>query len=222
MGHVILVTGGQRGIGACIAQQSRAMHWDVLAPSREVCDVLDVDSVTRYVSWLHQSVPTLHAVVLNAHAWCSKPCADLRLTDFETQWRYVTSHWLLLRALLAHYALECVVAVSSVRGLIGGVESAPYAMAKAALIALMQGYAREYTARPTRFHVVCPGWTDTTMGLEVKRTGGVSNPDAVAQDPNVVAQHVCHLLRAPVSGYVVRINQGIATRMAWQEQPDDL
>jgi NAD(P)-dependent dehydrogenase (short-subunit alcohol dehydrogenase family) len=95
------------------------------------------------------------------------------------------------------------------------VETAPYSCAKAAQIALMMGYSREY--KGTRFNVVAPGWTDTALGVQVKATGGVSNPNAVPQPASAVAKAIVELVEDGQSnGKILRVVDGEVTQARWQ------
>ena len=102
--------------------------------------------------------------------------------------------------------------VSSTRGFIGGLHTGPYAAACAAQIALMQGYAREYEG--VRFNCLCPGLTDTDRGGQVIATGG-AKPDAIAQQPSVVAAEIVRLIESGDNGRVMRVVDGKAWEARW-------
>lgn len=215
-GKVACITGGARGIGKAIVGTLLAHGWHVIAPSYGECNLLEYDSVAAYAVHLAADISRLDALILNAHAWQSAPLVTQTPEDFDTQMAYVRQHWVLMTSLLQQISLECVVAVSSMRGLIGGVDCGLYSMAKAALIAMMLGFARDY--RGTRFHVICPGYTNTDMGIAVKESGGVSNPDAVPQPPECVAQTIyAHCLVGTANGLVLRVNNRVVDTMRWRE-----
>lgn len=211
-----LITGGSRGIGAATVKILEAQGWEVLAPTREELWIQDSINVAEYARQL--SYMDINAFIMNAHEWFSMTLNRQKTIDFGQQMMYVVHHWYLLRAMLTRRYLKSVVAVSSMRGLVGGVNTAPYSMAKAALIAMMQGFAKEYGG--VRFNTICPGWTDTDMGVIVKNTGGVSNPNAVVQSPVFVAEQIVRVLTdTQANGQVWRVNGGVAERVAWLPEP---
>ncbi|HEY5865370.1 MAG TPA: SDR family oxidoreductase [Candidatus Tectomicrobia bacterium] len=209
----VFLTGGSRGIGAATSVLLHERGWKVIAPTREHLDLQSEESVVRYI---HAEMPDdLDALILNAHAWYAQPMTQHTMQDFDRQMAYVRHHWCLLHAALHDRHLTSVVGIASTRGLIGGVDSGPYSMAKAAMIAMMQGFAREYAG--VRFNCICPSWTDTDMGVQVKATGGVSNPLAVPQSPAFVAAFLVTLLEdATANGQVWRVADGIAEQVAWR------
>lgn len=209
----IFLTGGQRGIGCAVKTLAENAGAIVVAPRRHDCDLLAHTSVSQYISTALTDIPPFDACVLNAHEWFAKPFADQSLSDLDTQWTYVKHHWLLMQHLLLHQYVRCVVVVASLRGIIGGVNSGPYSMAKAAMVNMVLGFAREYPG--VRFHAVCPGLTATDMEQEVRDTGGVSNPATQAQSPACVAQIILGMIVGDERNTVVCINQGKKELASW-------
>ncbi len=217
-----LLTGGSRGIGAATKQLLEAHGWDVVAPTRSELDFADLNSVLVYMfGWLNsRQVPKYNAVVFCHGEWYSRsPWQPLKNDPSQSWYRQYTSRVLapmfMLQYLLGGNPIwhpDQVVMVSSTRGLIGGVNTGPYAAACAAQIALMQGYAREYAG--VRFNVVCPGLTDTEMGAQVRATGGCK-PDAVPQSPESVASEIVRLIESEENGRVMRVVDGVATEAKW-------
>jgi NAD(P)-dependent dehydrogenase (short-subunit alcohol dehydrogenase family) len=204
-----LITGGSRGIGKATAEALRALGWEVIAPTRAELDLGSYRDVDYFAD-------DLDALVMCAGAWYSKPLTEQYSRHMIDQYMLnVVSHYnLLCRHLSALKARSGVaVMVASTRGFIGGVETAPYACAKAAQIALMQGFAREYQG--VRFNAVAPGWTDTDMGALVKATGGVSNPNAQPQPAQAVADAILRLVTGDENGKVLRVVDGEVTEAEW-------
>ena len=222
MTKIAFLTGGSRGIGKATADMLREHRWDVIAPPREVLDFADTNSLGVYLlDWVRGSeVPRFDAVIFCHGEWYSfSPW--ISSIDPAKVWYHqftirVFTPVFLLQFLLGgdpRWHPECVVMVSSTRGLIGGVNCGAYATACAAQIALMQGYAREYPG--ARFNAVCPGLTDTRMGAEVRATGG-AKPDAIAQPADTVAQVIVGLVEDGKSnGRVVRVVDGVASDARW-------
>lgn len=208
-----LVTGSNRGIGAVTARLLRDAGWSVIAPTRKELDLMDYKSAGS----LTASLDALDALILNAGEWYSRPLYE--------QWPHHLYDAFTLNVVSNAQMIQCaldtlraragvVVGVSSMRGLVGGVSTMPYSVAKAGLITLLLGYAKEYPG--VRFNAVCPGWTDTDMGEIVKATGGVSNPNATPQPPAAVAQAILDLIQGDANGHVVKVVDGKAERVAWQ------
>jgi len=224
MTKTALLTGGSRGIGAATAELLRARGWDIDAPSSNVLDFADVNSINIYLlDWLRGlAVPHYNAIVFCHGEWYSRspwqsPRVDPAMVWYRQFSMRVFNPLMILQFLISgdpRWRPDCVVMVSSTRGLIGGLDTGPYAAACAAQIALMQGYAREYGSG-IRFNVVAPGLTDTALGAQVRATGG-AKPDAVAQPPEAVAAEIVRLIESDDNGRVMRIVNGLAERMAWQ------
>ena len=217
-----LITGASRGIGRATAETLIKAGWQVDAPTRGDLDFCDINSIVTYLmDWITgYEMPHYNAVIFCHGEWYSRSLWK-RETDPAKMWyrqftMRVTSPVYLLHFLLTHdpkWRPDCVVGVSSTRGFIGGLETGPYAVACAAQIALLQGYAREYDG--VRFNVVAPGWTDTDMGKIVKATGGVSNPNALPQPAQAVADAIVRLVTGDENGKVLRVVDSIVSEAAW-------
>jgi len=219
----VFITGGSRGIGEATAHLLRESEWNIVAPRHTDLDFADPSSVYAYMmDWLNGlQVPQFEAVLFCHGEWYSRSPWQNRNVDPAITWyRQMTlrvfTPMYLLQFLLGgdpRWTPKCVIMVSSTRGLIGGVNTGPYAAACAAQIALMQGYAREYPG--VRFNAVCPGLTDTEIGRQVIATGG-AKPDAVAQPPEAVARVIVGLIEDGESnGKVMRVVDGVASEAKW-------
>lgn len=219
MTNTALIIGASRGIGRTTADMLRERDWMVEAPARNRLDMSSTARVERFIKAivpLMHPVPTYNAIVFSAGEWVSKPIDQQGLYDFERQFHIsVVSQWLLMvRLMPVLYPDACIVAVASTRGFIGGVNTAAYSVAKAAQIALMQGFAREHGDK-TRFNIVAPGLTDTAIGAMVRETGGCK-PDAMAQPPEAVASVIVGLIEDGQSnGRVVRVVDGEVKDAKW-------
>ena len=213
-GKVALLTGGSRGIGAATMELLQRRGWEIFAPTRAQ---LSLDSaIQAHAVRLPHALYGLDALILCAGQWYSRPLRDQDGHAWHYQYMLnVVSSFDLIRFCLS--ALErvrgCVVAVASTRAFIGGVETAPYSVAKAGLVALMQGFAREYGGE-VRFNCVCPGLTDTDMGRDVIATGG-AKPDAVPQPAEAVAAEIVRLIESDDNGRIMRVVDGVATEAKW-------
>ncbi len=215
-----LISGGSRGIGAATAELLRGKGWNIIAPDRSEMDFVDPPTIWYYErQMLKHGILPLDALVFCHGEWYSRPVTDEKrmAVDWYRQFtmRLVWPAEFMEFLLLGNESVrpKCVIMVSSTRGLIGGVDTAPYAVACAAQIALMQGYAREYPG--VRFNVVAPGLTDTQMGQQVRASGGCK-PDAIAQSPSAVAEAIVRLIESDANGKVVKVVEGKESEIAWQ------
>ena len=208
--HTALLTGGSRGIGAATASMLRERNWLVKTPTRAELDFSSVASVAKFCVALESP----DALIFCHGTWYSALPSEQSEADWLAQYRArVLGPLRLIESfLLGQTKPGCVVMVSSTRGLIGGVDTGPYAVACAAQIALMQGYAREWPG--TRFNCVCPSLTATDMERQVRETGGCKS-DAIAQPANAVADAVAKLVEGDYNGKVIRVANGVADEAAW-------
>lgn len=175
----VLVTGGNRGIGAAIVAAFRAGGDAVTATCRGECpppepglvwaraDVTsgaDVDAAFAAAEAAHGRVE-----VAVANAGITRDSLVLRMSDadftevldtnlagaFRVARRAATSMLRLRRGR--------IVLVSSVVGLLGSPGQANYAASKAGLVGLARSLARELGSRGITVNVVAPGLVDTDM-----------------------------------------------------------
>ena len=210
-----LVTGGSRGIGKATADALRALGWNVIMPTRAELDLSSLPSVDHFLVGVLSEKNKVDALIYCAGTWYSEILNDQWIGYYDEQYQLSVKSlwWIMAKMLQRGLIADSVLAVASTRGLIGGVDTGPYSCAKAAQIALMQGYAREYPG--VRFNCICPGLTDTALGRRVIATGG-AKPDAVPQSPESVAAVIVGLVTDGVSnGRVVQIVDSIATDYEW-------
>jgi NAD(P)-dependent dehydrogenase (short-subunit alcohol dehydrogenase family) len=215
--RLALVTGGSRGVGACVVTQLQAAGWDVLAPGRAELDFDDPNSVNRY--WLHFGLmsPQLDALVMCHGTWFSKPFNDHCITDYALQMRqryfmpFELIGWML--PYLKKGTSPSITIVSSTQAFGGRAETGPYAAACAAQVRLALGLAHSLPA--VRTNAVCPGLTATGMAAQVIATGDC-RPDAVPQPVEAVAAVIVGLVTDDASnGRVVRVVDGKASDAKW-------
>jgi len=220
MTKTALITGGSRGIGRATAELLRAREWEVTTPTRRELDFTDPETITFYERQnMKHGIPFIDAIIFCHGEWYSKAIDDK--SRYPIDWYRQFSMRLVWPAEFMEFFLlgnelsrpKCVIMVSSTRGFIGGADTGPYAVACAAQIALMQGYAREY-GTGVRFNVVCPGLTDTDMGDEVIAAGG-AKPGAAMQPAEAVAAEIVRLIESDDNGKVVRVVDGKADEMVW-------
>ena len=211
-----LVIGGTRGIGREVCNILSLSTWDCIAVGRQQCDMNRYDSVNDYLKSFPVNVQ-IDAIVFSQGEWFSKPLTDHQMVDYYSQYTSrVLSPIRVIGNFVNHLRASAhgsVTFVSSTRGFMGGVETAPYSLACAAQIALVQGLAREYEG--IRTNVICPGLTNTDLGKRVVETGG-SKPGAAMNDPKVVAREIVNVIEdLDCNGKVIQVVNNLSSEAKW-------
>lgn len=158
-----LVTGGEGDLGKAIASALRGAGVKVHAPGRAQLDVIDKNSVKKYIGQLSQ----LDLLVCNAGLTDDGLLAQMA----EEHWDHVMSVNLKGAFLCAREAARSmakqrqghIVFISSFSAIHPPVGQANYASAKAALLGLMKSMAQELGKRDVRVNAVLPGFLETKM-----------------------------------------------------------
>jgi 3-oxoacyl-[acyl-carrier protein] reductase len=182
VGRVVLVTGGNRGIGLAIAQAFVAAGDQVaitarsgelpdeLAGSDVLCvraDVTDRASVDAAFDRVEAELGPVEVVVANAGI--TRDGLILRMSDEDIaavlETNLVGAVRVARRAAKGMVRLRRgrLVFVSSVVGLLGSAGQVNYAASKAGLIGVARSLARELGSRGITANVVTPGFVDTDM-----------------------------------------------------------
>lgn len=206
-GRVVLITGGNRGIGLATAQRFQAAGYRVAVTSRSgtaddadgltvvSCDVTDGASIDAALAVVEDRLGPVEILVSNAGI--TKDGLVLRMDDddftsvldanltggFRVAKRVVKG---MMRARWGR-----IVFVSSVVGLGGQAGQANYAASKAGLVGLARSLAKEFASRNVTVNVVAPGPIDTDMiaalsdaqrdaMLSVVPVGRLGAPDEIA------------------------------------------
>jgi len=179
MSRVVLVTGGNRGIGLAIARAFAADGHKVAITMRSAapedaegllcvpCDVTDPEQVEAAFGRIEEELGPVEILVSNAGMTDDK--LVLRMSDddfarvldanlvggFRVAKRAVTK---MMRARWGR-----IVFIGSVVGSIGQAGQANYAASKAGLVGLARSLAREFASRNITVNVVAPGPVATDM-----------------------------------------------------------
>ena len=182
MSRVVLVTGGNRGIGLAIAQAFVAAGDRVAITSRSggmpdelagsdvlvvTADVTDTASVDAAFDRIEAELGPVEVVVANAGI--TRDGLILRMSDDDIAAVLDTNLVGALRVArraakgMVRLRRGRLVFVSSVVGLLGSAGQANYAASKAGLVGVARSLARELGSRGITANVVTPGFVDTDM-----------------------------------------------------------
>lgn len=190
-GHVALVTGGSRGLGAALAQAVARAGADVAVACRArteqaaavaaMCRGYGVRATHHAVDLAERGgAAELVQEVQAAHGGMDLLLANAGVTHNQLLLRTSDAEWdrLLATNLDGTFRLCCralpllqergghVVLVSSHAGTQGKAGLGAYGASKAGLLGLMRSLAREGGAHGVRVNMICPGYLDTEMGRE--------------------------------------------------------
>ena len=181
MTRVVLVTGGNRGIGLSIAQKFKENGETVVVTSRSgdpiaglnviKCDVSDSASVEAAFDELEQKFGPAQVVVANAGI--TRDGLVIRMSDADIDEVLNTNLFGAIR--VARRASKAmmkartgrIIFISSVVGLMGSAGQVNYAASKAGLIGAARSLARELGSRGITTNVIAPGFVDTDMTAQL-------------------------------------------------------
>lgn len=188
-GRVVVVTGGNGGIGLGMAHALAAAGADVAIWGRNPdklrsaadelgthgqrvvavgCDVADEDQVVAAMAETVDTLGKVDSLFANAGVGGFAPFTSMSLAEF----RRVTAinldgAFVCLREAAAHMVERgeggALVGVSSVSAIDGAPGMEHYAASKAGLLAIMRGLAVELARHGIRCNAMLPGWTDTEL-----------------------------------------------------------
>jgi 3-oxoacyl-[acyl-carrier protein] reductase len=190
---VVLVTGGNRGIGLACAQALAAAGHQVAVTSRSSdvegfltvrCDQTDPEQVDAAVKAVEEQLGPVEVLVANAGITKD----GLLLTMSDESFTSVldanlTGTFRLVRRCakgMLRLKRGRIILVGSVVGLTGGGGQVNYAASKAGLVGIARSVARELGSRGITANVVAPGFIDTDMTAEL---GDERKAAIVAQVP---------------------------------------
>lgn len=227
----VLVTGGNRGIGAAIAAEFVAAGDRVAVTSRSgeapegtqavKADVTDSESVDAAFTQTEELLGG-PVEVLVANAGINKDTLLMRMTDEEFASVLDTNLTGAFRCArraskgMIRAKKGRIIFISSVVGLYGSPGQANYAASKAGLVGMARSITRELGARGITANVVAPGFIDTAMTQALpdkqRDTYLSAIPAGRFADPAEVAAAVRFLAgpeAAYISGAVIPVDGGL-------------
>jgi len=176
MSRVVLVTGGNRGIGLAIAQRFQEQGDQVAVTVRGEpvegftsvrCDMTDTASIDAAVTEVEQQLGPVEVLVANAGISKDSLLISMKEDDFAAVLDANLTGAFRVSKRVARGMLKQrrgrIVLMSSVVALLGSGGQTSYAASKAGLIGFGRSLARELGSRGITVNVVAPGFVDTDM-----------------------------------------------------------
>jgi 3-oxoacyl-[acyl-carrier protein] reductase len=175
-GRVVLVTGGNRGIGLAIAQAFKAGGDRVAVTSRKgevegfysvPCDVTSVEDVDGAFSAVEAELGPVEVLVSNAGTTQDQLLLQMGEDAFTSvlDTNLVGAYRVARRATqkMIRARKGRIILISSVVATLGSAGQTNYAASKAGLIGFARSLARELGSRNVTVNVVAPGFVTTDM-----------------------------------------------------------
>lgn len=175
-GRVVLVTGGNRGIGLAIARTFQAAGDRVAVTSRSgpvdglytvACDVTDDDEVDAAFDRIESDLGPVEVLVANAGITADQLLISMKADAFVgvLDTNLVGTYRVVRRATpkMIRARRGRIVVISSVVALTGSAGQSNYAASKAGMIGFARSLARELGSRNVTVNVVSPGFVETDM-----------------------------------------------------------
>lgn len=230
MGRSVLVTGGNRGIGAAIAQAFAEAGDDVAVTFRTGeppdgllavrCDVTDTTQVADAFATVEAAQGPVEVLVSNAGI--TRDTLLLRMSDED--WGAVLdtnltgSFKVAKRAARGMLRLRRgrIILVSSVVGMLGSAGQVNYAASKAGLVGMARSMARELGSRSITTNVVAPGFVETDMTAELPEAKRADYLKAIPLGRATTSREVAGVVRwlasdeaAYITGAVIPVDGGL-------------
>ena len=218
-GRVVLVTGGNRGIGLATARRFAADGDTVIVTSRSGeapdglvpvnCDVTDPAAVETTFAAIEKEHGPVEVLVSNAGITKDGLIVRMSEESFSSVIdANLTGSWRVAKRAAASMLRQRkgrIVFISSVGAYFGVPGQANYAASKAGLIGLARSMAKELASRSITVNVVAPGGVDTDMTSQLtaaQREAMIANvPLGRLATPEEVAAAV-HFLASQEASYI--------------------
>jgi len=228
--RVVLVTGGNRGIGRAIAERFVSDGYRVAVTARSGegpegtltvrADVTDAASIDAAFSEVETALGPVEVVVANAGI--TKDTLLMRMSEDDFDSVVATNLGGTFRVVkraskgMLRGRFGRIILISSVVGLYGSAGQVNYSASKSALVGFARSMTRELGARGITTNVVAPGFIETDMTAELpeetQKQYRASIPAARFATPGEVAGVVTWLAgddAAYISGAVIPVDGGL-------------
>ena len=219
---VVIITGGARGVGKCIAEEFRRAGAspcviDLLENDYFVGDISDKATLEAFVEKVIFDYGRVDYLINNA-APLSVGVTEGSYEDFEYAQRVgVTAPFYLAKLLLPYFADgACIVNISSSRDRMSQPETESYTAAKGGISALTHALAVSLAGK-VRVNSISPGWIDTAYTV-------YDGPDAIQQPAGRVGNpldianavlYLCSDMAGFITGENICIDGGMTRQMIY-------
>ena len=228
--RVVLITGGNRGIGYAIAKEFVAAGHKVAVTVRKgsgpdgalsvKADVLDSGSLDSAIAEVEAKLGPIEVLVANAGI--TKDTLLLRMSDEDFEEVINTNLNGVFRIMkratksMIKQRFGRVLLIGSVVGLLGSPGQINYSASKSALVGMARSISRELGGRGITANVVAPGFIDTDMTSELSAeqqkdylsripAGRFASPEEVAKVVSWLASDDA----AYITGAVIHVDGGL-------------
>ena len=228
--RVVLITGGNRGIGYAIAKEFVAAGHKVAVTVRKgsgpdgalsvKADVLDSGSLDSAIAEVEANLGPIEVLVANAGI--TKDTLLLRMSDEDFEEVINTNLNGVFRIMkratksMIKQRFGRVLLIGSVVGLLGSPGQINYSASKSALVGMARSISRELGGRGITANVVAPGFIDTDMTSELSAeqqkdylsripAGRFASPEEVAKVVSWLASDDA----AYITGAVIPVDGGL-------------
>ncbi|MGI8701709.1 MAG: 3-oxoacyl-ACP reductase FabG [Nocardioidaceae bacterium] len=230
MSRSVLVTGGNRGIGAAIARAFAEAGDDVAVTFRSGeppqgflavrCDVTDTAQVEAAFATIEAQQGPVEVLVSNAGV--TRDTLLLRMSDDD--WAAVLDTNLMGSFKVARRAAKAmlrlrrgrIILVSSVVALLGSAGQVNYAASKAGLVGMARSMARELGSRSITTNVVAPGFVETDMTADLPEATKAQYLEAIPLGRATTTAEVAAVVRwlasdeaGSITGAVIPVDGGL-------------
>lgn len=228
--RIVLVTGGNRGIGRAIAEEFVAQGYKVAVTARSgtgpegtltvIADVTDATSIDAAFTEVEAKLGPVEVVVANAGI--TRDMLLMRMSDEDFTQVIDTNLSGAFRVVkraskgMMKARFGRIILVSSVVGLLGSAGQVNYSASKSGLIGLARSLTRELGSRGITANVVAPGFveTDMTAALPAEQQDAYLKqiPANRFAQPHEIAQAITWLASdnaGYISGAVIPVDGGL-------------
>ena len=219
---VIVVTGGARGIGKCIAEEfqkegAKVYVIDILEGNHYVGDISDKETLERFADKVIEECGKIDVLVNNAIPM-TKGIDECSFEEFQYALNVgVTAPFYLAKIFHHHFAAGAsIVNISSSRDRMSQPQTESYTAAKGGIAALTHALAVSLSGK-VRVNSISPGWIDTDY-IEYSGPDAYQQPAGRVGNPKDIANMVLYLASDKASfitGENICIDGGMTRQMIY-------